>query len=72
MCIKAMDLSVLTGYEHETWALGDTVMVKDDDLNLSVKTRIVRREYNLQEALEYGAGTFHYPPGAGRFLLTLG
>ena len=24
-------------------------MVKDDDLNLSVKTRIVRREYNLQE-----------------------
>ena len=47
--LKAMDLSVLTGYEHETWALGDTVMVKDDDLNLSVKTRIVRREYNLQE-----------------------
>jgi hypothetical protein len=47
--LKAMDLSVLTGYEHETWELGDTVMVKDDDLNLSVKTRIVRREYNLQE-----------------------
>ena len=47
--LKAMDLSVLTGYEHETWELGDTVTVKDDDLNLSVKTRIVRREYNLQE-----------------------
>lgn len=30
--LKAMDLSVLTGYEHETWELGDTVMVKDDDL----------------------------------------
>ena len=47
--LKAMDLSVLTGFEHETWELGDTVTVKDDDLNLSVKTRIVRREYNLQE-----------------------
>ena len=39
----------VTGLEHETWELGDTVTVKDDDLNLSVKTRIVRREYNLQE-----------------------
>ena len=44
-----MDLSVLTGYEHEAWKLGDIVTVKDDELNLSVKTRIVRREYNLLE-----------------------
>jgi phage minor structural protein len=47
--LSAMDLSVLTGYEHETWKLGDIVTVKDDELNLSVKTRIVRREYNLLE-----------------------
>ena len=47
--LSAMDLSVLTGYEHETWDLGDIVTVDDRDLNLSVKTRIVRRQYNLQE-----------------------
>lgn len=47
--LSAMDLSVLTGYEHESWALGDIVTVDDKDLNLSVKTRVVRRQYNLQE-----------------------
>ena len=47
--LKAMDLSVLTGYEHEAWELGDYVRVEDRDLGVSVTTRIVRREYNLQE-----------------------
>lgn len=47
--LSAMDLSVLTGYEHESWSLGDIVTVDDKDLNLSVKTRVVRRQYNLQE-----------------------
>lgn len=47
--LSAMDLSALTGYEHEAWDLGDIVTVDDRDLNLSVKTRIVRRQYNLQE-----------------------
>lgn len=47
--LKAMDLSVLTGYEHEAWELGDYVRVEDRDLGISVTTRIVRREYNLQE-----------------------
>ena len=47
--LSAMDLSVLTGYEHEAWNLGDIVTVDDKDLNLSVKTRVVRRQYNLQE-----------------------
>ena len=47
--LSAMDLSVLTGYEHESWNLGDIVTVDDKDLNLSVKTRVVRRQYNLQE-----------------------
>ncbi|MCM1333776.1 MAG: phage tail protein [Bacteroides sp.] len=47
--LSAMDLSALTGYEHESWDLGDIVTVDDRELNLSVKTRIVRRQYNLQE-----------------------
>lgn len=47
--LNAMDLSVLTGYEHEAWQLGDYVRVEDKELGISVTTRIVRREYNLQE-----------------------
>lgn len=47
--LSAMDLSVLTGYEHERWDLGDIVTVDDRDLNLTIKTRIIRRQYNLQE-----------------------
>ena len=47
--LTAMDLSALTGYEHEAWDLGDIVTVDDKELNLSVKTRVVRRQYNLQE-----------------------
>jgi hypothetical protein len=47
--LSAMDLSVLTGYEHEAWDLGDTVLVDDKELNLTVKTRVIRRQYNLQE-----------------------
>ena len=47
--LSAMDLSILTGYEHETWNLGDIVTVHDKELNLYVKTRVIRRQYNLQE-----------------------
>lgn len=47
--LSAMDLSVLTGYEHEQWQLGDIVTVDDRDLNMTIKTRIIRRQYNLQE-----------------------
>lgn len=47
--LNAMDLSVLTGYEPEAWELGDYVRVEDKELGISVTTRIVRREYNLQE-----------------------
>ncbi|NLI70642.1 MAG: hypothetical protein GX364_07250 [Firmicutes bacterium] len=47
--LTAMDLSVLTGYEHEHWDLGDIVTVNDNDLDLTVKTRVIRRAYNLQE-----------------------
>ncbi len=47
--LSAMDLSVLTGYEHEKWTLGDIVTVDDRDLNMTIKTRVIRRQYNLQE-----------------------
>ncbi len=47
--LSAMDLSALTGYEHERWDLGDIVTVDDRDLDLTIKTRVIRREYNLQE-----------------------
>lgn len=47
--LSAMDLSALTGYEHEAWKLGDIVTVDDKELGLLVKTRVVRRQYNLQE-----------------------
>ena len=47
--LSAMDLSVLTGYEHEQWDLGDIVTVDDRDLGITIKTRVIRREYNLQE-----------------------
>lgn len=47
--LSAMDLSVLTGYEHEQWNLGDIVTVDDHDLGITIKTRVIRREYNLQE-----------------------
>lgn len=47
--LSAMDLSVLTGYEHERWTLGDIVTVDDRDLNLTIQTRVIRRQYNLQE-----------------------
>lgn len=45
--LNAMDLSVLMAYEHEAWALGDYIHVEDEDLGLSITTRLVRREYNL-------------------------
>lgn len=47
--LSAMDLSVLTGYEHEQWDLGDIVTVDDRDLDFTIQTRIVRRQYNIQE-----------------------
>ncbi len=47
--VSAMDLSVLTGYEHEAWNLGDIVIVEDKELHISIKTRVIRREYNVRE-----------------------
>lgn len=47
--MKALDLSVLSGFEHEQFNLGDEVLVWDQDLNLKVKTRVIRIERNVLE-----------------------
>lgn len=47
--MKAMDLSVLSGFQHEAFDLGDEVLVLDKDLGLNIKTRVVRIERNLLE-----------------------
>src|SRR5699024_543745 len=47
--VTEMDLSVLAGYGPEECDLGDIVTDNDKELNLQVKTRIVLRQYNLQE-----------------------
>lgn len=47
--INVMDLSTLSGWEHESFNLGDTVTVDDQEMGIKVKTRIIRREYNAQE-----------------------
>ncbi len=70
--LNAMDLSVLTGYEHEAWELGDYVRVEDKELGLSVTTRIVRREYNLQEAVEHGAGIIDHAEEPGQLRQPVG
>ncbi|UYL93854.1 putative tail fiber protein [Geobacillus phage vB_GthS_PK2.1] len=44
------DLSMLSGHEHESIGLGDTVWVVDTELmNLLVEARIVRRKYNVRQ-----------------------
>lgn len=47
--MRAMDLSVLSGFTHETFDLGDEVIVLDKDLGLKLKTRVVRIERNILE-----------------------
>ena len=47
--IQVMDLSVLTGWEHESFGIGDVVTVDDKDLGIRISTRIIRMDYNVQE-----------------------
>lgn len=47
--IQVMDLSVLTGWEHESFGIGDVVTVDDKDLGIRINTRIIRMDYNVQE-----------------------
>jgi len=47
--MQVMDLSVLSGWEHENFSVGDLVTVDDQELDIRIKTRIVRMDYNVQE-----------------------
>lgn len=48
--ITVQDLSLLSGHEHESFNLGDTVYTVDKELlSTEVKSRIVRMKYNVRE-----------------------
>jgi phage minor structural protein len=47
--LSVADLSMLSGYSHEAWALGDYVSVYDPELGISLKTRVVRIDYDIFE-----------------------
>lgn len=48
--IEVQDLSALSGHEHESFNLGDTVYTVDKELfGVEVKSRIMRRTYNVRE-----------------------
>ncbi|WP_144560295.1 phage tail spike protein [Shouchella miscanthi] len=50
--IKASDLSILSGMEHEQFKLGDLVRVYDKELGIDRQTRILAWRYNLVEPWE--------------------
>lgn len=48
--MEVNDLSMLSGHEHESIGLGDTVFTVDSELlNLLVESRIMRRRYNVRQ-----------------------
>lgn len=48
--MKLSDLSMLSGHEHETIGLGDTVHAIDTELlNMVVDSRIMKRKYNVRQ-----------------------
>ena len=57
--LNAMDLSVLTGYEHEAWELGDYVRVEDKDLGAFGHYKDCAEGIQPAGAVEHGAGAFH-------------
>jgi phage minor structural protein len=48
--MKISDLSILSGHEHESIGIGDTIYAIDTELmNLLIDARIVRRKYNVRQ-----------------------
>jgi phage minor structural protein len=45
--LDVIDLERLTGYEHEAVRLGDTVSIRDFDLNLDIAARVIEISLNL-------------------------
>jgi hypothetical protein len=48
--MSVQDLSMLSGHEHESIGLGDSVYIVDTELlNMTVNARIVKRKYDVRE-----------------------
>lgn len=47
--VRAIDLSMLTGLEHEAFQIGDIIRVYDEDLGIDANTHIARWQYNVLE-----------------------
>lgn len=47
--VRAADLSMLTGMEHEVFQIGDIIRVYDEELGIDAKTHIARWQYNVLE-----------------------
>ncbi|MFD1422434.1 phage tail spike protein [Laceyella tengchongensis] len=45
--VKASDLSMLSGLEHEAFRIGDIVRVYDEELGMDAKTHIARWQYDV-------------------------
>ena len=43
--VSIVELKKLSGYQFETFALGDTVRIIDEDLNIDVNARVMEYEY---------------------------
>lgn len=47
--VRAADLSGLPGYEHESFKLGDYVLVSDEEMGIQFETRIVKWQYYVDQ-----------------------
>ena len=47
--VTVEDLSRLTGYEHLSVGIGDTVIIKDEDFKLELSARIQEEQYSIKE-----------------------
>ncbi|SFS75947.1 phage tail spike protein [Marininema halotolerans] len=47
--VRAADLSMLAGMEHESFRIGDMIRIYDEELGIDAKTHIARWQYNVLE-----------------------
>ncbi len=61
--VSIVDLSHLTGYEHESFKLGDWVTVIDEELGINVKAQIVKRTYDVLQPWRGSVELANFRPG---------
>ncbi|MDI6814088.1 MAG: phage tail protein, partial [Desulfitobacteriaceae bacterium] len=61
--VSIVDLSHLTGYEHESFKLGDWVTVIDEELGINVKAQIVKRTYDVLQPWRGPVELANFRPG---------